>query len=191
MRLSSGIAGHGGIFRDRTRRCIDSFEPTNPFLRFRGGRLETSTVRVLVVDDFGPWRRFVRSTFQTERNLCIVGEATEGLEAIQRANETKPDLILLDFGLSKLDGIEAAKRIRQILPRVKILVASQYDDPDAVSAALNNGVDGYIWKMDAPTELLPAIETVLRGEKFLSRSVKQLDPSTSKSLDDPDGLRRE
>lgn len=134
--------------------------------------MDPSTVRVLVADDFGPWRRFVRITLQTEQNICIVGEATEGLEALQRANETKPDLILLDFGLSKLDGMEAAKRIREVLPRVKILVASQYDEPDIVSAALKNGVDGYLLKIDAPSELLPAIEAVLRGEKFLSRSLK-------------------
>jgi two-component system nitrate/nitrite response regulator NarL len=136
--------------------------------------LEPSVVRILVVDGYEPWRRYVSSTLQKRPGLQVVGEAADGLEAVQRAKVLKPDLILLDIGLCKLNGIGAASRIRETLSMVKILMASQNCDADVVREVLSQGVNGYLLKMDAGVELLPAIEVILRGEKFVSRGVKRL-----------------
>ena len=134
--------------------------------------METSRIRTLIVDDYGPWRRFARSTLQSQPEVQIVGEASDGLEAVRDAEELQPDLILLDIGLPTLNGIEAARRIHQVCPDAKILFASQNHDPGIVEAALSNGARGYFLKGDGKTELLRAIETVLRGDKFISSRLK-------------------
>jgi DNA-binding NarL/FixJ family response regulator len=111
--------------------------------------------RVLVVDDYEPWRRHVCSILQTQPELRVVAEVTDGLEAVQKADELKPDLILLDIGLPNLNGIEAAKRIRQVAPGAKIIFLTQISDKDVVRAALSTGAEGYVLKTDAGKELWP------------------------------------
>ena len=133
--------------------------------------MEKAILRVLIVDDFEPWRRFLRSTFQKLPQLRIIGEESDGLSAVQSAEELKPDLIVLDIGLPKVNGIEAARRIRGLSPNSKILFASAYRSWDMVQAALATGADGYIVKTDAGQELLPAIDAILRGKKFVSASL--------------------
>jgi DNA-binding NarL/FixJ family response regulator len=103
--------------------------------------------------------------------MQIVGEAPTGLDAIQKASELKPDLVLLDIQLPDISGIEVSHRIGHAIPGTKIFFATQNNDPDLARAALSNGAYGLLLKADAQTELLPAIETVLRGEKFVSRRV--------------------
>src|SRR5206468_8545573 len=98
----------------------------------------------------------------------VVGVASDGVEAVQLALMLKPDLILLDLGLPKLNGIEAAHRILAMVPTAKILFISQMNDPEVVAAALDSGGKGYVYKQNANTELLPAIEAVLDGEGYLS-----------------------
>jgi DNA-binding NarL/FixJ family response regulator len=100
--------------------------------------------------------------------LQILGEASDGLEAVQKAEELQPDLILLDIGLPKLNGIEAAHRISQLVPRAKILFVSHDNDAELVAGALGNGAKGYVQKQNANKELLPAIEAVLGGGRFIS-----------------------
>jgi two-component system response regulator NreC len=100
--------------------------------------------------------------------MQVVGEAANGFDAIQKASELKPDLILLDIQLPDINGIEVSSRIGHAIP---VLFATQSNDPDLARAALSNGAYGLLLKADAQTELLPAIETVLRGEKFVSRRV--------------------
>ena len=130
------------------------------------------SIRILIIDDYEPWRRFVSATLQKQPNFQIIGDAADGLEAVQQAQELQPDLILLDIGLPTLNGIEAARRIHQVCPDAKILFASQNHDPGIVEAALSNGARGYFLKGDGKTELLRAIETVLRGDKFISSRLK-------------------
>ena len=125
-------------------------------------------VKVLVVDDFEPWCRVICSMLQKHPGLQIVGEASDGLEAVQRARELQPDLILLDVGLPRINGIEVARRILELSPRTKILFVSEGSSPDVAEAALGTGASGYVIKSDAGTELLPAVEGVLRGERFIS-----------------------
>jgi DNA-binding NarL/FixJ family response regulator len=134
-----------------------------------GGTVKS--VRVLVVDDFEPFRRFVCSTLEQRPNLQIVGEVTDGLEAVQKADKLQPDLILLDIGLPTINGIEVARRIREFSPASKILFVSEVRSPEIAEEALNTGAGGYVVKSDAAGELLPAVKAVLEGKRFISASL--------------------
>ena len=136
-----------------------------------GGCLATSSIRILVVDDFEPWRHHVWSMLQTSPELRVVAQGADGLEAVRKAQELKPDLILLDIGLPNLDGLEAANQIRQIVPDAKIIFLTQNSDREVVRAALSTGARGYVHKQNASTELLPAVGAVLRGQGFVSREL--------------------
>jgi DNA-binding NarL/FixJ family response regulator len=127
---------------------------------------------ILVADDFEGWRRQVHSLLQVRSAWQVIAEASDGSEAVQKAEDLKPDLILLDIGLPKLNGIEVARRIRQRSPRSKIIFLSQNSDLDVVRAALDTGALGYIRKTDARRELLPAMDAVLRGKQFVSSGLK-------------------
>ena len=96
-----------------------------------------SSVRVLVVEDYELFRRFVCSTLAKRQDLQIVGEATDGLEAVHMAEELQPDMVLLDLGLPNLNGLEAAKRIFQVAPAAKIIFLISTNDKDVVGAALS------------------------------------------------------
>jgi DNA-binding NarL/FixJ family response regulator len=133
-----------------------------------GTELKRSTIRVLVVDDYEPWRRFVANTLRTQPDLEIIGEAVDGLEAVHRAQKSQPDLILLDIGLPTLNGIEAAARVRQLSPRSKIIFLSETRSWDIVKEALRSGGTGYVLKPDAGSDLLRAVEAVLKGKQFIS-----------------------
>ena len=103
--------------------------------------------------------------------LKIIGEASDGLEGVLKAEELKPELILLDIGIPTLNGIEAAHRISKLVPSATVLFLSQENDADVVATALSNGARGYVLKLDADRELLPAVESVLRGQRFISTVV--------------------
>lgn len=124
-----------------------------------------------MVDDYEPWRRFVSTTLQKQPELHIVGEVTDGFEAVQKAQQLQPDLILLDIGLPTLNGIEVARRIRQLSPKSKILFLSENRSWDIAEEALSTGAGGYVVKSDAVGELLPAVEAVLQGKRFVSASL--------------------
>lgn len=134
--------------------------------------LASASVRILLVDDFEPWRRSVCRILEKQEHLHIVGEAADGLEAVQKAAELKPDLILLDISLPRLDGIEAAIRIYQAAPGMRIIFLTQHNDADLVQAALDSGARGYVLKTDAGSDILPAIEAILRGDQFLSNRLR-------------------
>jgi DNA-binding NarL/FixJ family response regulator len=133
--------------------------------------LAGSTNRILVVDDYEPWRRFVSTTLQKQPELQIIGEVTDGLQAVQKAEQLQPDLILLDIGLPTLNGIEAARRIRELSPKSKILFVSENRSWDIAKEALRTGAGGYVVKSDAAAELLPAVNAVLGGKRFVSASL--------------------
>jgi DNA-binding NarL/FixJ family response regulator len=103
--------------------------------------------------------------------LRIIGEVSDGLEAVKKAQELKPDLVLLDISLPKLNGVQAAIRIRKAVPMAKIVFMSAYQDSDAVQTVLSNGADGYVLKWEVTRELLPAIEAALGGQKFVTAQV--------------------
>ena len=133
-----------------------------------------SRVRILLVDDFGSWRRLVAAMLRQRPELEIIGESSDGSEAVQKAEELLPDLILIDIGLPTLNGLEAARQIRVFSPRSKIIIATQEKSAEVVREAFRVGADGYVVKVDAGTELLTAIDVVLQGERFVGRRFSSL-----------------
>ena len=131
--------------------------------------METTSSRVLIVEDSKPFRNFIGSTLGKRPELKIVDQVSDGLQAVRRAEELRPDLIMLDIGLPSLNGIEAARQIRRLSPKSKILFVSQESSADVVQEALGTGASGYIVKTDAGRELLEAVSAVLRGEQFVGR----------------------
>jgi DNA-binding NarL/FixJ family response regulator len=131
----------------------------------------SKSVRVLVVDDYAPWHGFVSTTLRKELELQIVGNVSDGLEAVQQAQQLQPELILMDIGLPTLNGIEAARRITEVSPASKIIFVSENRSVDVAEEALSTGAGGYVVKSEAAGELLPAIKAILEGKRFISASL--------------------
>src|SRR5436190_19108717 len=123
--------------------------------------------KVLVVDDFEPWRCHLASTLRPSAHWHIVGEAADGPDAIEKAVALRPDLILLDVGLSTLNGIETARRILAHDSNLRILYVSEHRSWDIAEAALGTGARGYICKSDSGRELLPAMDAIVDGRRFV------------------------
>jgi DNA-binding NarL/FixJ family response regulator len=153
--------------------------------------LETSSSRVLVVEDSEPFRKFICSTIGTRPELQIVGEVTDGLQAVQKADELQPDLIVLDIGLPSLNGIEAARRIRQLSPKSKILFVSQESSANVVQEALALGALGYVVKTDAGKELLTALNALVHGDRFVGKRFAGYDLTGTSDRPNPESNRRD
>jgi DNA-binding NarL/FixJ family response regulator len=137
-----------------------------------------------VVDDYEPWCRFVCSTIDQQAQLRVVGVASDGFEAIQKAQEVQPDLTVLDIGLPTLNGIEVAKRILALFPQSKILFLSQETSVEVVQEALATGARGYLVKADAG-ELRTALGSLLRGDTYVSRGIAVHDLNVSSDAEGP------
>jgi len=127
-----------------------------------------SATRILVVEDFASFRQFISSTLAKESDLQIICEVADGLEAVQKAEELKPDLILLDIGLPTQSGIVAARQIRKLAPESKIIFLTQESSADVVEAARSLGACGYVVKARAGSELLAAVKAVISGKLFFN-----------------------
>jgi DNA-binding NarL/FixJ family response regulator len=130
--------------------------------------------KILVVDDSDRFRQFVVLTLRQRAEFQFIHEASDGLAAVERAEELKPDLILLDIGLPSVNGIEAGRQIRKVSPDSKILFVSLESSADVVQEALQLGAQGYLLKADAARELLPAVDAVLQGRQYLSRRLSDI-----------------
>ena len=130
--------------------------------------MQLSTVRILVVDDFEMFRESVIEMLGKRPELQVVGEAYDGLEAVQKAVELRPDLILLDISLPNLNGIEVARQLRNLVPESKIIFLTQESSSDVVQEALSVGARGYVIKDMVLADLFTAVETVLAGMTFVS-----------------------
>ena len=128
-------------------------------------------VRILVVDDNEPFRRFIASTLGDRQNFNVIGEACDGLEAVQQAEALQPDLILLDIGMPGLNGLDAARQISKLVPNARIIFLTQESASDVVGEALSLGAWGYVAKVQAGRELLVAVEMVMQGQRFVSSSL--------------------
>lgn len=128
-------------------------------------------IRVLIVDDYEPFRKFLLLVLKTRQDLEVVSEASDGMQAVAKAQELQPDLILLDIGLPKLNGIEVANNLRQASLSSKIVFVSQESSIEMVREALKTGALGFVVKTDAGRELLGAIDTVVAGGQFVSSDV--------------------
>jgi len=149
-----------------------------PWVTFsRRSPLKIESRRILIVDDSWAWRRAVRSILQKHLDLVIIGECSDGLEAVQKSEELQPDLVLLDIGLPDLNGVEAARQIRKIAPVSRILFLTSYQGPEILHEAMSVGALGLVVKLKASRELLPAIRTVLRDEQFIGTGFSPLDPT--------------
>jgi DNA-binding NarL/FixJ family response regulator len=128
-------------------------------------------IRILIVDDYEPFRKFLLLVLQTREDLQVVSEACDGMQAVAKALQLQPDLILLDIGLPKLNGIEVANEVRQASLSSKILFVSQENSAEMVREALDTGAHGFVVKTDAGSELLPAIDAIVGGGHFVSSNV--------------------
>ena len=131
-----------------------------------------SLVRVLVVDDVEGWRLSISSLLREEPLFEIIGQVSDGLKAVRMAGQLQPTVVLLDIGLPGLNGIETGGWIRKLTPDVKLVFVSQQFDPDIARSALSLGGSAYVLKSDAGRELVAAIHSVVRGEKFVSRGLR-------------------
>lgn len=126
--------------------------------------------RVLVVEDFAPFRAFVSTLLREELAFQVVSEASDGFEAVRQAKELNPDLILLDIGLPGLNGIETARRLRELAPRSRIVFLTLEGSAEVVEEALGSGALGYVHKSRAGNDLVPAVAAVFGGKQFVSNA---------------------
>jgi len=118
-----------------------------------------TSLKILLVDDYEPLRRMLCSILEEMADVNVIGEASDGLEAIQKAEELRPDLIILDIGLPKLNGIHAARKIRKAIPDSKIIFLSQDTSAEMADEAFRLGALAYVAKVNAGTDLPKAIES--------------------------------
>ena len=132
---------------------------------------EMAAIRVLLVDDHEIARRGIRSVLARDANLDVIAETADGEEAVKKAGELHPAVILLDISLPGISGIQAARRIRIVSPETRIIFLSQHDSVQIAKDALSVGAHGYVVKSDAGHNLLAAISAAQEGRTFVSRSL--------------------
>ena len=124
-------------------------------------------IRLLVVDDHAIMRDGIRALLSLHDDVEIVGEAATGQEAIQKAQELSPDVIIMDIAMPGMDGLEATRRILKQNPKAKILILTQHDDREYVLSSIKAGSSGYLPKRALGSEMISAIRAVYRGDSFL------------------------
>lgn len=127
--------------------------------------------KVLIADDHALVREGIIAFLKMCDDIEIVGEASDGIEAVEKTDKLKPDIVLMDINMPKLGGLEATLEIKRKMPDIKILILTQYDDREYISRLLKAGISGYILKRAAGTELVNAIRAVKRGELYLHPSI--------------------
>jgi DNA-binding NarL/FixJ family response regulator len=132
---------------------------------------DTPPVRVLVVDDHALFRHGLVSVLRTAADIEVVGEARDGMEAIEQAATLEPDVVLMDVRMPTVNGIEAARRIRLAQPTVRVLMLTESEDEDDLFGALRAGATGYLLKEVAIDEIADAIRSVANGQALVSPSM--------------------
>lgn len=128
-----------------------------------------ASVRIFIVDDSGPWRRAICSMLQEYKDMEVICEGSDGLQAVEKSAALQPDVVLLDIGLPNLNGLEAARQIRKVSPHSRIIFVTSHNDPDLVDEALRIGASGFVIKADAASDLLSAVSAVMRNQRFVRR----------------------
>ena len=132
---------------------------------------QAKRIRVLVCDDHAMFREGVKTILSSQSDIEVVGEASDGNEAVERALRLYPDVVLMDISMPELKGFEAARRIKKSRPDIKVMILSVYDDEDMVARCLDAGVAGYVLKDSPPLQLVYAIQAVARGQQYMSPRV--------------------
>jgi len=131
-------------------------------------------IRILLADDHNVMRGGLRLLLERQQGFRVVGEASDGRQAVEQAEETKPDIIVLDIAMPNLSGIEAAQRISALLPQTRIIILSMHSDESYVLRALKAGAKGYLLKDSAENDLIEAIRAVDEGKAFFSPEISNI-----------------
>ena len=131
-------------------------------------------MRVLLADDHGIVRRGMRALLETEPGVTVVGEAADGLDALRMCEEQRPDLLILDIGMPRLNGIDVAARAQKLQPVPRVIMLSMHADESYVLRALDAGACGYLLKDATDEDLLPALRAVARGKRFFSPAIARV-----------------
>lgn len=134
----------------------------------------TPRLRVLVVEDHEPFRRVICELLQQRADLLIVGEAADGLDAICQAEALRPDVVMLDIGLPMLSGLEVAGRIRAKVPDAKLMFVTNESSLEVVEEAFRRGANGYLYKPRVQRDVLPVLEAIIRGGRFVSGGLERI-----------------
>jgi DNA-binding NarL/FixJ family response regulator len=135
------------------------------------------SVRILVVDDHPIVRHGLRTLLGGRPEWEIVDEAEDGIEAVEKTDRLKPDVVVLDVSMPRMDGLEACRRIRKSVPKSEVLIVTQHDSPQMIREALSAGARGYIVKSDAARDLLAALEAVSQHKLFIAKNRGQVGDS--------------
>jgi two-component system response regulator NreC len=130
-------------------------------------------IRVLLAEDHTIVRQGIAAVLGTENDMEVVGEASNGLEAVELAKKLVPDVVLMDIGMRHLNGLEATREIKKHLPSMKILVLTMYDNEEWIFQILKAGASGYLIKDSAMTDLTSALRAVYQGDSYLSPSISK------------------
>lgn len=130
-----------------------------------------SKLRIMIVDDHGVVRAGIKSIFENQADIQIVGEAGNGREAVEKAAQLEPDLVLMDLSMPELNGIEATRQIKNAFPKIHVLILTVHDDEEFFLPAFRAGASGYVVKESEPQELLYAVNVVTSGRIFLSPAI--------------------
>jgi PAS domain S-box-containing protein len=144
-------------------------------------------LKILVVEDYEPFRQAICSSLRQRAEFQVI-ETADGLDAVEKAKELQPDLVLFDISLPKLNGIESAKQVHLFVPHAKVMFVSQESSSEVVREVFRLGAQGYVHKQHAMTDLFPAIEAVLGGKQFVSSDLEFSDDTDKTSL--PEGEER-
>ena len=151
-------------------------------------------IKVLVVDDQSLIREGLRMMLSLYDNILLVGEATNGKEALQALEENEVDLVLMDIRMPLMDGVEATKRIKEKYPNIKVLILTTFKEVEYIFEGLINGADGYILKDISSEDLAKAIETVYKGNVLLQPEIAKKVMGAIKGIsakDEKEDLRNE
>ena len=130
-------------------------------------------IKVFLVDDHAIVRDGLRMILEAQEGIAVVGEATEGRQAVSRVKELKPDIVVMDIAMPGLDGIEATRQIMESCPRVKVVILSMHSSTEHISRALRAGVLGYLLKESAGREVVTAVKTVHMGRRYLCQKISE------------------
>jgi DNA-binding NarL/FixJ family response regulator len=136
--------------------------------------VERKAIRILLADDHNIMRRGLRLLLERQPGFEVVAEAADGREAAERAEATRPDIVILDIAMPNMGGIEAAQRIRALLPQAAIVILSMHSDEGYVLRALKVGAKGYLLKDSAESDLIDAIKAVSEGKAFFSPEISKI-----------------